>query len=125
MSFSRSTARIWFLARTIWAITRWRRMISDRQARTSTCGTCTGGTMSSSSSLASFCGVDAVVLAFGAVDQPQLGRVGDGDVVGQRPQLLVEVAVAAGRLVADAEGLVELPQPIDDRRPRALDLNLD
>jgi hypothetical protein len=68
--------------------------------------------------------VDAVVLAFGTVDQPQLRRVGNGDVSRQRPQRLVEVAVTAGRLVADAERLLEPPQPLDDRGARAFKLNL-
>jgi hypothetical protein len=68
--------------------------------------------------------VDPVVLAAVAVDQPQLRRVGDRDVGGQRPQRLVEVAVAAGRLVADAERLIELPQPLDDSGTRTFELNL-
>jgi len=63
-------------------------------------------------------GVEAIVLPLGAEDQPQLGGVCDGDVVGERADLLVEVPVAAGCFVAEAERLVELPQAIDDGRAR-------
>jgi len=69
-------------------------------------------------------GVDAVVLAFGAVDQSQLARMGDRDMMRQRPQLLVEVPVSARGFVADVERLRELSQPIDDRRAWAFNLNL-
>jgi hypothetical protein len=69
-------------------------------------------------------GVHAIVLTLRAVDQPQLARMRHRHVSRQRPQFLVELAVAAGGLVADREGLVQLPQMIRDGRSRSFELNL-
>jgi hypothetical protein len=68
--------------------------------------------------------IDAIVLAFAPVDQPQLRRVGDGHVCGQRADRFVEMAVAAGGLVANAKGLIELAQSIDHGRAWAFELKL-
>ena len=53
MPSPRSSARIWFLTPTRLDMSRWRYVISARQARTSARGTCTCGTMSRYKSLAS------------------------------------------------------------------------
>ena len=68
--------------------------------------------------------IDLVVLALALVDQPQLPRMRDGHVMRDGPQLLVQVSVAAGGLVADRKGLIELPQPVDHRGARPFELNL-
>jgi ABC-type dipeptide/oligopeptide/nickel transport system permease subunit len=45
-------------------------------------------------------GINAIVLAFAAVDQPQLARMSDGDMSGQRADRFVQMSVAAGGFVA-------------------------
>jgi len=72
----------------------------------------------------SYLRIDAIVLALRAVDQPQLPRMSHRHVMGQRPELLVQMPIAAGGLVADRERLIERSQPIDHRRARAFELNL-
>jgi hypothetical protein len=68
--------------------------------------------------------IHAIVLAFGTVDQPQLPRMRHRHVMRQRPELLVQMPIAAGGLVADRERFLQLSQTIDHGGAWSFELNL-
>ena len=65
--------------------------------------------------------VGTIVLVLRSEDQTQVAGVSHHDPIGDDTELVIQPAVAAGRLVADAERVIELPQPLHHLPGVALD----